>query len=557
MKKNKKPIYEETQHPSIEQSYDELSQEGFAVWIRMMVMTPDELCLGKLAIGKKCGYSVGRFYKIMKELHNKDYVRYNKPPRLGMPHEVILHKRAMISGRNNFVRLSGSPSVSNIRDVLSGIIEDNEQSNMKVIANSHNKKHIKPKRPLVDSNNESSMEETPFESKSESRKGVTNVPSREELISKGRRKHVIKTSKTVGVVRKENVKSPPPITPSPNNKTPNNNKNNKTNRISSFASQNEDYSLNKSNYNKYRARGNENPTGERTSKKNETPLSVKLAEKALKIKQERKEKRKNKKTVKSWKIDYNLLETDYDKIDRKGDPSISFNPKSPRREKLIAILEASTKGKGVTKKMASERKKAKIRTEQKLGHEFSRIYTRYRNLVNIARNRESRFAMPPSSEKYCSKIAVQCIYNEITPRQLLEYWDENIKHFANKTFKHPYPTLTFLSGVYAAEQVAAAVFENTDGGKRKWKSGDFTKTDNSKTASHSFFDVRELDVELKEGLVEAGFEIGAGTKYNDRYLLTIQKTAISIAKGKHIFVTGVMKDMVNWAVENLYAYNGE
>lgn len=531
LKKREKIVYEETPYPSIEQAYDELTQEGFGVWIRLMVATPDELCSGKLALSVICNYSAARFYKIMKELYNKDYIKYEKSKQLGTPHRIILNKKAMISGRTSFVKLS-SPSIANKRRELNNtIFEKNEEDNTNEFGEYDEINLEDAKKTMTSIKNNVSMLTS---------KGLSSKQLLKQILSsQGRVKYV--ENDTDEVTRNEKshktLLPPSPVTPPPNN--PKNNNNNR--EISSFATQNED-SLAKPNL--IRARARVQPKT--------TKLSKKMAEKHQEMKKAISEKRKSKEIVKSWKINYELLESDYDKFDSNGDPSISFDPKSPRRDSLLEILEAKTKGRGLTKKLASERKKAKTRTETKLGSEFARIYIRYRNLINSARKRESRFVMAPGSEKYCAKIAVQCIYNEITPRQLLEYWDENIKHFHPKTFKHPYPTLSFLCGTYASEQVAAALFEKTDGGRKKWKSGDFSRVDSDKTNSHSFFNTSELDNRLKAGLVEAGYEIGPNTKYDDRYLITIQKTAIAIANGKKLFVSGAMRGMVRWAVDNLY-----
>jgi len=545
-KKRKKPIYEETPYPSVEQAFDELSQEAFAVWIRLHVATEDQLCEGKRALGWMCNYSTGRFYKIMKELYCKDYVRYIKPDALGQPHTVVLHKRAMIGGKNHFVRLRRSRTASGIHSMLIEGIDSNDHEDAVTDEAFQAKTSNTSKRGVKKRKRSSSK----AKSKSSERGAVEDGgPSRKELLAKGRRKYVERDNEELPLDEIEHPSSLPLPGPSPNPTPCKKKPNNKAKRKSSFASQTED-SLTTSSSTNAGGERKKIKSGKKNKKK-ETSLSKKMAEKRQEIKDKRSNKHKEKKVVKTWNIDYS-------KLDSKGDPSISFDPKYTRRDELIGILEAPTKGTGIKRAFVSKNKETKERTEAKLGHEFARIYKRYRNLIQDARKRDSRFVMPPSSEKYCGRIAIQCIYHEITPRQLLEYWDENIKHFAQGTFKHPYPTLSFLSGSYAAEQVAAALFEHTEGGNKKWKSGDFKRHRKSVPAgAHSFFDTEELDTELKQGLLDAGFEIGQHTKYDDRYLLTIQKTAQAIAKGKNIFIAGTMKTMVLWAVENLYCEDDE
>ena len=99
-------LYEDTDHATIEQAYDELSREALCIWMRLMVMSPNELQSGKKALSKVCNYSLNRFYSIMKELYNKGYVSYVKHKRLGTKHVILLKKRALISGRNSFINLS-------------------------------------------------------------------------------------------------------------------------------------------------------------------------------------------------------------------------------------------------------------------------------------------------------------------------------------------------------------------------------------------------------------------------------------------------------------------
>jgi hypothetical protein len=107
-------LYEETDCPTIEQAYDELTREAFSVWIRLMVVSSSDLRNGKKDLSKICNYSLNRFYTIMKELYNKGYVSYIKPSRLGTKHTVLLKKRALISGRNHFIKLSSTSPKSRV-----------------------------------------------------------------------------------------------------------------------------------------------------------------------------------------------------------------------------------------------------------------------------------------------------------------------------------------------------------------------------------------------------------------------------------------------------------
>jgi hypothetical protein len=537
----KKTDYEETTHPTIEEAYNELSQEGFAVWIRLMVCTEDQLLSGKRELGKVCNYSVNRFYRIMSELHNKDFVRYIKPEGLGKPHVVLLHKRAMIAGRNHFVRISGSSRVSSLRSITADEGDKIGQSEYSALCSFHSETEAESSETKserkVSSRHRRSKKKKKSKKNGNLEKRDANVPPREEILAKGREKYVVKGEDEVSLEEalSEEFPRPSPLEPP----SPKNNIKGKSPRASHFGD-----NLTSSS-SKKRARGKDSKEPGKPPRR-ETTLSKKMAEKRQKIKDAEKSKRKAKKVIKTWKIDYSML-------DSHGNPSVSFGLGSKKREEMLEKLNVKIKGRGV--------KRSEIETRnsiiKKLGSEFSRIYCNYRNLIQTARGRESRFMMPPGHEKYCEKIALQCIYNEITPRQLLEYWDEHIKDFAERTFNHPYPTLSFLSGVYASEQVAAALYSSTEGGTQRWKSGDFHKGRKSvpPSGSHSFFDIEGLDEDLKSGLRNAGFDVGG--KYDDRYLLTVQKTARAIARGKKLFVGGILKKMVDWAVENLYGEDDE
>ncbi len=109
-------IYEETNYPTIEQAYEELTREEFAVWIRMMMLPDEILCKGKKHVGKICKYSTNYFYKLMKGLHAKDYITYVKPAILGKPFTIILRKKAMISGVNHFIKLSVSSAIPKLNN---------------------------------------------------------------------------------------------------------------------------------------------------------------------------------------------------------------------------------------------------------------------------------------------------------------------------------------------------------------------------------------------------------------------------------------------------------
>jgi hypothetical protein len=274
-------------------------------------------------------------------------------------------------------------------------------------------------------------------------------------------------------------------------------------------------------------------TQEQKPEPKRTALSEKMVQKRAQVKTERSVERKKRKTMPKGKMDWSRLDIGDIRLDLRGHPIISFDPKTKDHAAIIKILE---------KKPANKLRKAVM---AKLTSEMGRIYHRYLIMRKNANNLARTDAIDPALyARYAGHVAVRCLYQGITPRQLLEYWEEHLSDFANCDLK--YPTLSFLSGPHAAEQVASAVFEETGGGKKKWKPGDFKRR---KDDSHSFSDTDTLDKRLRRGLVKAGFNVRA---CDDRYLMTIQQTARTIAKGHKIFVSEPIRGMVEWAVEHLY-----
>jgi hypothetical protein len=245
-------------------------------------------------------------------------------------------------------------------------------------------------------------------------------------------------------------------------------------------------------------------------------------------------------------INYDKLDLKCEaKIDLRGKPAISFDLNSRGRKITLGIIQSNS----------NKKQDIELRNEviEKIGQEFARIYRRYRNLLQDYNGNVSRYTMQDDCLKYCEKIGVSCIQNGITPRQLLEYWSIRIVNFAEGVFQQKFPTLPFLSSSYAIEQVVVAVFENTQGKAKHWRPGDFEKEAATQSSVHSFFNTNELDKRLKVGLFKAGFITdGNGCKYDDRFLLTVQKTAIAISAGKDVFCGGELKKMVEWALVNLY-----
>lgn len=88
----------------IADAYQELSKEGFAVWILMAVTSAKVLESGLGKMASEFGYKERGFRKVLSELRNKGYVRYVTRTRLPVPLQIA--RRPLLAGHDRFVKLS-------------------------------------------------------------------------------------------------------------------------------------------------------------------------------------------------------------------------------------------------------------------------------------------------------------------------------------------------------------------------------------------------------------------------------------------------------------------
>lgn len=231
---------------------------------------------------------------------------------------------------------------------------------------------------------------------------------------------------------------------------------------------------------------------------------------------------------------------DWAKLDQVGRPVVSFDPFSPERPRMLKVL----------KRDARDRTRSEI--VRKLGVEFSRIYERYRR--DAERRRTGMNSMlyevqTDKERKACEEAAIQCILRSVTPRQVLEYWDKNIKDYTGGNMV--IPPLTFLKSASAIDRVAASAL-GTVSKLEKLKSAPVSKL--RPQNRNTFSGTDGLDIRIRPTLERLGFKTQA---YNDRYRLSIQHNALSIAAGKSIFLAeGRMRDFVMAIVGELYTGEG-
>ena len=91
---------------TIQKAYQELTHEGFAVWLRLMVATDAELRAGRGSLARLLGYSERRSNEVLRELNMKGYVDFDTVGG-GRPTRVIIQRRALVNARaSQFARIA-------------------------------------------------------------------------------------------------------------------------------------------------------------------------------------------------------------------------------------------------------------------------------------------------------------------------------------------------------------------------------------------------------------------------------------------------------------------
>jgi hypothetical protein len=220
---------------------------------------------------------------------------------------------------------------------------------------------------------------------------------------------------------------------------------------------------------------------------------------------------------------------------------VTFDPRRPKHRLMCKLLERKPRDPGRTALV------------KRLETEFCRLYTRYRRAAERAAGRPVvAYEVTDKERKYAAAAGILCVQRGVTPRQLMEFWHANIKHFRRASHM-TVPTLSFLSAPANIDTVACGLVldETAPGGSRIGASSDSDGSDVRPKAGNSFSDTARLDARLRPGLEGAGFST---RELNDRYLLTVQKNALGIANGRDIFIgRGPLRDMSLWVAANLYA----
>lgn len=220
---------------------------------------------------------------------------------------------------------------------------------------------------------------------------------------------------------------------------------------------------------------------------------------------------------------------------------ITFDPRTAKHALMRKVLARKP------------RDPERMKLVKRLETEMCRLYSRYRRAAERATGRATvTYDVSDPERKYAAQCAVLCVQRGVTPRQLMEFWHANIKHFRRASHQRV-PTLSFLSGISNIDTVACGlVLDETAPGGSRIGSSEATESDAVRPrAGNSFSDTSRLDPRLRPGLDRAGFTT---RQLDDRYLLTVQKNAVGLAAGRDIFIgRGALRDMSRWAASNLYA----
>lgn len=227
-------------------------------------------------------------------------------------------------------------------------------------------------------------------------------------------------------------------------------------------------------------------------------------------------------------------------IDRNGDPILSWDASTKRHQLLLVILD---------RRVQDKTRRALV---NKITTEFCRVYTRYRREAERRTRAYSIYSIPTDERRYATEAGIHCLRKGVTPLQLLQYWDQHIGNFADKTMV--LPPLSFLKSPANVDRVACSTFALPNrgplGASAGPRPGAAPAGGVKPHAGSSYAKTEGLDPRLRRTLERNGFSTQA---YNDRFLLTIQHNAQLIASGTRLFLPeGKAKKMAEFAAAALY-----
>ena len=465
---------------SLMDAYDELTPILFAAWIRLHTVDPKSFT-SRVKLAKSIGYSLSQSNVILRELKLMGYVEILPVPGRGKPTRVRLLRRGLISGGNAFVNLANFTTM----DVEAGHKSLADESDFSLDLNTSEKHHILPLRNIKPGIQHDSILSDP------------KNPTRCNKITRRKMKILDLHCKQSNDAQ-SHAASGCYVAQQPANIH---------SRDSVFSSSEFHGGIYSINLNKIKE----------------------LREQSKKEQSERNSKNRSKGSMtKSYDPLPLATKLDWDKLDQRGKPIITFSPSKKKRKQLIDILNQSPKN-PLTREII-----------KKLGSEFARIYSRYRRLLQKEAGNQPTYLVNPKEIKYATAAAEHCIRKGVTPRQVLAYWHHHIRNFSDA--KMLVPPLVFLSSPANIDTVACSDLAKIE---------DTNERELNKIPKHgnSFSDVSRIDTRVRPTLERAGF---VTSEYNDRFILTIQYAARSLALGYNLYVDDDIRGMANHLAKTLY-----
>lgn len=517
----------------VEDAYDELTHHAFAVWMRLMVASEPELRLGRMKLTRLLGYSHSRGNYVLLELRRKGYITWLTRP--GMPSHCVVNRRALISARTQFVRLSrmfGETCVGPAEASCSVGTLRFGHSRRKMRQLSQSFPRLGPTKncqQVVRKKCHSVF--FPHSLYILSQVSTYSFPSLNVFFPNGIStqwseyapvfSHCEPSNTKSGNLGENTIGAPHCGLPIAGGQLDFVRSLFRTSQEAvskhKFVSETAYFRTPSGTY--IRERFRERILVEKARAKGVQDVAKRSLGRA-------KQRRGN--------VDASI---DFSSLDQRGDPAISFDPDSPLRERMMELLSRPNRD--------PDRRKLML----KLGVEYSRIYTRYRRAAEQELGiRPSIFAydVPEAERAYAAEAGQWCVLKGVTPREVLEYWHTHIRTFADKRMK--IPPLSLMKSPGMVDQVACARVA-PDVPARRTKS-DKKDLDPRPPSRNSFSDASGLDRRLRRGLERAGFDT---RDYNDRFLMTLQQLSQGRAAGQKVFISSKLFPMVDWAVKNLYA----
>lgn len=480
------------------EAYTALSQEAFAVWMRLHIASDQQLEAGRQELARLLGYSEGRSNVILRELRMKGYVHLRKAERPGLPTAVALVKRCKVGVGTRFVRLSIESDRRSVDGETSVAVER-----------------------LMGCGHKQSVVRKPSMSSSQSPFGANHTDDHDQ---------------------EDLVMSPDdlwcdPVLPKPvgNQSSRMEVKPRKSHPL--LAGSNALFSIIRPGApKKNSAKADSDSSHEKDCDSRLIREGKRLDLSKIPSKEERRAKRVLfKQSQPSPPGRGKPIDWDEIRLDLNGKPVVTFSPSRKQHEQYVRLVEAEYR------RLSPRERKLRQALIAKLRSEFIRMYTRYRRAAYRELGRaNTHYQVMKGEEKYAEKAALACLIKGITPDQVFQYWHENIGNFADRSMQ--VPPLTFLS---QPANIDAVVIAGMSGVHRR-------PPPRKELSRHPMSDESLLHPKLRPGLTEAGFDL---SEINDKYLVSIQAYAIDVVTGEQTvkMMPSSIRAMVKWAAENIYS----